>query len=515
LFPQLKRHFFGGEILRLMAIVLLVKPLGLLTQMVLASSFGAGADYDAYALALFLVGYISSVGGQVFSAVVLPYTVRLKAGLPDAGVFGFLNAVFLAFLVPAAVAALVLTVGADLVVGLAGPGLPEETRRLAVRLVRLLAVPGALMVYVSMAQSVLNANSRFRLATALPAVNSLVMLVCVLLLHERMGIWSAALGFGISVAARFLLAAGAAVARRCVGPARPRLPAGTARRLWALGWMTLAIQAILALYAFIDKAFAASLAAGSISSLSYAMAFIGFGTQLFSLTLVTVMFTRMSHLIAVGEASVCNRYLQDNLRRVSRLVVPASIMVLAASPEIVGVLFERGEFTSSDTLRTAEVLAMYALGLPCFVVNGVITRVFYSLQRMREKVWLAAMYLGTNVLGNFLLMGPLGVKGLALSSSISINLHVATSLWVLHRYRAGISGGGVAATLGRNYLIGLAAWLAYRFAGPAGLLDGLDLAPDPAGSVLTAICRAAVIAVLFAGFSLAARSTSRFGSRAG
>ncbi len=493
----LKKHLFEGEILRLMAIILLIKPLGLLAQMVLAASFGAGADYDAYTLALFLVGYVSSVGGQVFSAIVLPYVIRLRASMSEQGVFGFLNAAVLGFLAPAALVALLLALGAEPAVRLAGPGLPEETHRLAVRLVRLLAVPGALVVGVAMAQSVLHAHGRFRLATALPAANSVIMLSCVLLLRERLGILAAALGFGVSVAARLLLAGGAAFARRCMGGARPSLPPGAASRLWALGWMTLAIQAILVLYSFIDKAFAASLPPGAISSLSYAMTFVGFGTQLFSLTLVTVMFTRMSQMIAAGETELCDRYLAENVRRVSQLVVPASIIVMAASGEIVGVLFQRGAFTSADTLRTSGVLAMYALGLPCFVVNGVITRVFYSLQRMREKVWLAAMYLGTNVLGNALLIGPLGVRGLALSSAISINLHVATSLWILHRYRIGIDGRKLGFVMARDYAVGLASWLVYRFAGPAAMLDRWSPGGEPAASILTAAARAAVIAALF------------------
>ena len=57
----LKKYLFEAEVLRLMGLNLLVKPIGLVTQMVIAGSFGAGYEYDAYALTVFLVTFFLAV----------------------------------------------------------------------------------------------------------------------------------------------------------------------------------------------------------------------------------------------------------------------------------------------------------------------------------------------------------------------------------------------------------------------------------------------------------------------
>ena len=84
-----RKYLFEKEVLRLMGLVILVKPLGLATQMLMANFFGAGPLYDAYALAFFIVTFFSSVIGNVFTAVVVPFIIKLRDRLPPRELFGF------------------------------------------------------------------------------------------------------------------------------------------------------------------------------------------------------------------------------------------------------------------------------------------------------------------------------------------------------------------------------------------------------------------------------------------
>jgi peptidoglycan biosynthesis protein MviN/MurJ (putative lipid II flippase) len=118
-------------------------------------------------------------------------------------------------------------------------------------------------------------------------------------------------------------------------------------------------------------------------------------------------------------------------------------------------------------------LEFYMYGLPAMAVNRVIGRVFHALQRMRARMWLAVQYLATNTLGNWLLVDDLQVQGLAISSSVAITLHVALSLVILHRFRAGLAVPRITATVTRVYLLGGATLAAYHLLGVGGLLAGL------------------------------------------
>ena len=108
---------------------------------------------------------------------------------------------------------------------------------------------------------------------------------------------------------------------------------------------------------------------------------------------------------------------------------------------------------------------MYLLGLPALVINGVVTKIFQSLQRLREKIFLALQYTLTNVAGNIILVKTLGIMGLAISSTVAVNLHLLLSLIVLSFFRNGLGVKRYAVIIGRSYLMALIAWGIFSLCG--------------------------------------------------
>jgi len=511
----LRRYLFEGDILKLMGIVVLAKPLGLVVQMLLANYFGAGEKYDAYALALFLVSYVGSVVGRVYTSVVIPYTIKLRRELDPAAILRFQNAVILLFTVPAALYTLLLMTRGDPIIGLAGPELPQATRGYAVDMLRAMALPGMLLLQVAMLKAILNLNEHYRLPTAMPVVNSVAMFVAVVAFHERYGIWSVPLGFGFSNLLQVMVLAWSAGRKGYLSLARPALPKGALGRIWSLGWMMLVSQSIITLYQFVDKMFATGLEAGSISSISYSMTLLNFGTQMFGFTLVMVMFTRMSQMLSEERIAELNHYVRDNTRRVVRIVVPVSLAMSFAAVELIRVLYQRGAFTPEDTARTASALAIYILGLPGLITNNILTRIFHSLQRMREKILLALQYLVTNVIGNLILVHRFGVAGLATATVITINLHLFLSFWVLQRYRMGLDARGLAVIVFRHYLIAAATAAGFILLGGAALAERTaDPSTLPGAIVVGTVKGLLILGGYFLLFALQDRLRKAFAGRA-
>ena len=493
----LRKHLFDPEILRLMALIILVKPLGLITQMLIAKYFGAGPEYDAFALALFVVVFIGMVLGQVFTSVVVPFVIKLRGTLEPDRLLGFQNAIIVMFSAGAVISTALLGLFADRVVDVAGPGLPDVTRGYAIRMVRYMAIPGALLLVVAMGKAVLNLNRKYRLATSMPSVHAAFILAAIILLHDRMGIWSVVVGFAVSQLLQTVLVWGRALQGRHVVLRGFCLPEGTPSKLWSLGWALLLTQSFLLLFEFIDKIFASFLEMGSISSLAYAATVKSFVIQLFQFSLVTVMFTRLSELIAADDFDECGRYIRENIGRVTRLVVPATLILALAGGEIVRVLFLRGHFTPADAERTAGVMSMYALGLPALIVNLIVSRVFHSLQRMKEKIWLGVQFLVMNVALNALLIGPLKVTGLALASTITIYCHLLLSFWVLQRYRLGLGvGRWVSVFLGHHVIAG-ATCLVYVASGFSGLMANWSIRGTTSGDLAIGLCKGLFVCIAY------------------
>jgi putative peptidoglycan lipid II flippase len=453
-----------------MLIAIATKPLGLLSQTLIAGYFGASGNFDAYNFALFLVTFLGLTVSRVFSTVAIPLILKEKKCLSPDHLAGYQNFLITIFFLPVLALLVWLIFYGEVAVSIVGAKLPLETQASAYRFVRLMAVPAILMSFVGVLKPILNLNKNYRVPASLPAIHVLCIIFSVLVFHGHLDVFSLAVGFALSYSIQTPLILFQGFRTGSLKFVPFYIPRGTISILAGLSWMIVLTQTVLMFNTFVDKWFATGLEAGSISSLTYSMIIVNFGLQIFSQSLIVIMFTKMTELFSAGAISECDSYIRENLFKVTNLVVPACAVLFLASPEIVKILFQRGAFDEIAAVRTSGTLAMYMLGLPAMVINSLVSRVFHSLQKLKEKIWLAIQYLVTNIVGNYFLVKTLGTMGLAISSSLAINIHLFLSFWVLMNYRNGLkishyfkitirayALGGV--SIGAAYLLNIDSWL--------------------------------------------------------
>lgn len=499
---KIRSLFFEGEVLRLMSLAVLTKPIGLVSQVLMAKYFGAGTHLDGYILALFLISFLTNTISRVFHAVTIPFLADQRDKMSPREIGALINALIAICMIPQAALGFVLVFKSGWLVTLTAPNAPEETRQFTIQMLRLMAIPSILATLVETMKAVLNAHSAFRMPAIAPIINSAVMLAMLVATHESLGIWALPVAFIVSNFLQATILLWYAGARKVLLPVRPNADAETLRRLWRRSWMVLVATIILVINSFVDKFFASGLDAGSVSAVAYAGTISNLGMQVFQFSLVTVMFTRLSADLAKDRIDDCNRYLDANLQRMARIVVPVCLAIGVASSEVVQVLFQRDAFSATDSARTSGALYMYMLGLPAYLINMVVASVYHAMKQLGDKVWLAVQHLATCVIGNLLLVGPFGVTGLAISSTLAINLHLALSAYFLSRSKVGLQVGPISRRVMLHYGFGAASWAIYRFSGAARLLDGL---PDGQGRVVTALIgagRAAVVVVAYVALML-------------
>lgn len=506
---RLKRWLFEGDILRLMGMTLLAKPIGLATQVLMARYFGAGAEYDAYAFVFFLVSFLDNLVGQSYNSVVVPLTIRMRAQLTRLQLMRYQNLVLAIFMVPVVLYMAVLLLRSGWIVGLIAPDLPATTLAYVGRMIRWMALPGVAFMFVSMLNAILNLNRRYAVAGAAPLLNATITLLTIILFHRPLGIWSLPLGYAAANLVQLILVAVYALRTKCVAVARPAAPTGSLAQLWSIGGLFFLSQLPMTIGLSIERFFSTGLEAGSVSAISYATTVLNMGVSLFSMSLVVVMFTRMSEYLAADDVAGCSSYVLDNLNRQVRIVVPASLALCVASDDVVRALFQRGAFDHVAAARTSGALAVYILGLPALVMNSLVSRIFHSLQRMRDKIWLNLQYVFTSLALCFLLVPGLKVIGLALAATAAINLHLVLSLWTLHRYRTGLRVGAIAGLLVRGYAVGAVAYGVYRLTGFERLMDGWGLRSSTIGALVVAGLRFGFILAVFLAGYVAWRAVSR------
>ena len=110
----------------------------------------------------------------------------------------------------------------------------------------------------------------------------------------------------------------------------------------------------------------------------------------FAIAVATVIYPLLArHAVARDFAAMAADY-RKGLRLILVINIPAAAGLAVLSEPIVRLLFERGEFSASQTSLMAPLLALFALGMPFFSMTTLTIRSFYALRDTRTPVKIAA-----------------------------------------------------------------------------------------------------------------------------
>jgi putative peptidoglycan lipid II flippase len=194
-----------------------------------------------------------------------------------------------------------------------------------------------------------------------------------------------------------------------------------------------------------DKYFASSLSPGNIAAMQYATKLVGFPQQLFAAAIATVIFPILSAHFAKSEIDGLRSTVFSGLRMTALITIPSAFALIALARPIISVLFERGEFTPGDVVRTAGAMQFYAIGLLGIAASIVLTRCFFAMHDSRTPVVIACGVMVLNVVCSALTVRPFGINGLAASNSIA-SLVEASILGMVLARRIGFADRALAAT---------------------------------------------------------------------
>lgn len=163
---------------------------------------------------------------------------------------------------------------------------------------------------------------------------------------------------------------------------------------------------------------------------------------IFSVAIVTVLFPVLSRAVARGDRPALRGLVSSGMAQILVMLVPVGL--LFASPviatDIIRVLFEYGEWSSTDTAAAAEALVW--LGL-CLALNGVsllLSRTFFAMQRPWANTGLALSSLVVSAIVSIALHGPFGIAGIIIGTLVGNTVLVGAQIWLLRRETGGPLG---------------------------------------------------------------------------
>jgi putative peptidoglycan lipid II flippase len=412
---------------------LLGRTLGFARDLIVAYFFGAGSAADSFFLANRLPAVVAGFLVAGLTAGMVPvFTQRLVAGRRDEAWSLTVSALNVTGVSLAVIAGLCM-VFAPWLVPVIAPGFDAPTMEVAVHLFRILMPTIVFAGLLGLATGVLNSLRRFGLPAFATSVGALATVVILFATAESWGLSGLALAVTAGAAVSFLVLIPQLV--RCGLPYRLTIDRSDPglRQLGGMIWPILLGSGVGSLSIFIDQVLGSLLGPGSISSLSYSEKLLHLPQGLIVMAVLVPLFPLLSEDVARGESGVLKERLSMSLSLLAFGLIPASLGLMILRTPIIALLFQHGEFTPEDTVRTAPVLLFYAVGLFPYAGRDVLTRVFYSFHDTHTPVKVSIASVVLNVVASVILMQFLGVGGLALGTSIAFAFNFVVLLHLLRR----------------------------------------------------------------------------------
>ncbi|MGW1766075.1 murein biosynthesis integral membrane protein MurJ [Streptomyces sp. NPDC002073] len=422
--------------------------LGLVRDQTIAHLFGAGHDSDAFLIAWTVPEMASTLLIEDAMALLMVPAFSHALARRAAGRVGLtrrearaqdpvrllVGATLPRLAVVLACVAVVLVLAAPLVVAVLAPGLPDPG--LAVQCTRLTALTVLTFGIAGYFSAGLRAHRSFLPPAAIYVAYNVGIIGTMLTLHSVWGVRAAAAG--VAVGGLLMIVVQLPGFLRHVGFGNPAGHRAARRherdrdRPTLLAFGVLAPVIIFAVcrqsQVLVERFLAASLEPGAISHLNYAQK-VAQMPMVLSLMICTVTFPVVAQAMAGGEREKARRRVEQDLALASLAVLIGTAMVIGYAPQIIQVLFERGAFTHADTLATAGVMRVYAIGLLGHCLVGALSRPFFSTTK---PTWfpMGAMAAGlvVNIVAGAFAVGWWGTYGIAAANAAGISVTAALLL---------------------------------------------------------------------------------------
>ncbi|SFV67889.1 Proposed peptidoglycan lipid II flippase MurJ [hydrothermal vent metagenome] len=170
--------------------------------------------------------------------------------------------------------------------------------------------------------------------------------------------------------------------------------------------------------AFLDTFLASFLVTGSISYLYYANRIFQLPLALFAIATSIALFPRIARYLKNNDEIKAKENLKKAFWFLSFVLTASTIGGIVLAHEITWLLFERGAFTTANTVQTTAVLQMYMIGLLPFGLQKLFALWLYAKEMQMQAAKIATLSLVIYIVLALSLIQPLGVAGLALASTI-------------------------------------------------------------------------------------------------
>ena len=391
--------------------------LQILLQILIAARFGARSEVDAYLIAMSIPELVISLYVISGTIIIVPLFTKLQQS-PAPEIKRIVDSTITFILFVALLLAALGLIFAPLVIKALAPKFDFRTAALATTIFRLLMIFLVLSSLASIVSGLFHAHSEFNPPALFRLFQLAVVISVFLFFSAKLGM--IALVLGLIMGALASLLGQVIVARKFNYTYLPRLNFQELLAIVSPILIFVVVMSAPQLNTIVDRMFAATLSRGSVAILDYASRFELVLVGIIVYAVVTPVFTRFSQAANKNDWQEFKKTLTFGMKALFISVVPLVTMVVVLRKPIIQLLLEKGKFTHYDSILVSGTLFYLS---PNHVIGAFALLFLYAFFALRETRWLLVLVgveVIANVFLNVALIGPMGVRGIALSTSLSV-----------------------------------------------------------------------------------------------
>jgi putative peptidoglycan lipid II flippase len=195
----------------------------------------------------------------------------------------------------------------------------------------------------------------------------------------------------------------------------------------------LAASLLQQINSFTDKFFAATQDAGEVAALNFAAALGQAPRAALLLPLMTPLFPLIAGLMSEGRRDDALAAFRRVAGLLAVVAVPMTVILAVNAPEVAQLAFKRGACGDQCVDRIWPPLVFFALALWPSFLNLLLNRTLAAGNHQRNILWTTAVMVALTIALDIVLIGPMGISGLALATGIAVTVNTGMLL-VLARH---------------------------------------------------------------------------------
>ena len=398
--------------------------LGFLRDILIAKFLGSTVIADAFFVAWRIPNFFRRVLAEgAYSAALIPvFSGVVIDSKDDHEAADFVENTMSLLLFVTIILTFIFFFGMPYIIQILAPGFSEnkEAFDLAVNFGKIIFPYLVFISLVSHFASINNVHGKFVEGAFAPAILNISLIFSLFILTPQLSTAGHALSYGVLIGGLFQFIYLYKAVLRFYRP-RIRFPEFNEKlknflRLFFPGFIG---SGVIQLNIIIGTIIASFLPIGAISHIYYADRLNQLPLAIFGIAIGIVLLPSLSKAIKKNDNVEIQTTQNRSLEFCFFISLPSAFGLYFLSYPIIYILFERGEFLNQDTVLTASVLSIFALGLPAYIFIKLLVTCFFAREDTKTPLFISIVSVLTNIVLSLIFIQTMRETGIALATAIS------------------------------------------------------------------------------------------------